>query len=168
MTDFYIFRHGDTAESGNLLIKLFGHKGDSHHLPILPKGVPALEKIGQYLKNIPTDADFTSPYLRCIDSAKIVCGITGKVYQPDERLNEFEKNGEGFPNFKKRVVNFFNEIGGKNYSAVSICTHGAIISALKHLATGRKFSFFQVLDFPSPGNLIIIKNKEVKRIDFNS
>lgn len=168
MTEFYIFRHGDTIESGNLLIKFFGHKGDSHLLPILPNGVPALEKIGQFLKNIPTDANFCSPYLRCMDSIKIISPIAKKEYQVDERIRELEDNGEGFPSFKKRVVNFFNEIEKKNYSAVSICTHGAVISALKHLETSGRFFFFQIWDFPPPGNLIIIKNCRIGNINFNS
>lgn len=167
MTDYYIFRHGDTSESGKLLIRFFGHRGDSHPLPILPKGIPALEKIGQFLKNIPTDANFCSPYLRCMDSVKIISPITKKEYQVDERIRELEGNGEGFINFKKRVINFFNEIEKKNYSAVSICTHGAVISALKHLETNRKFFFFQVWDFPAPGNLIIIKNGNIEVLNFN-
>ena len=167
MTDFYIFRHGDTIDSGSLLTKIFGHKRDSHALPILPKGVPALEKIGEFLKSIPTDADFCSPYLRCMDSAKIVGDIAGKIYQSDERIQELEGNGEGFPSFKKRVVDFFNEIDKKNYSTVSICTHGAVIAAIKHLKTSGKFFFFQVLDFPNPGNLIIIKNRKTSTINFN-
>jgi broad specificity phosphatase PhoE len=167
MTDFYIFRHGDTKDSGSFLNTIFDYKGDSRMLPILPKGVPALEKIGEFLKNIPTDANFCSPYLRCMDSAEIVGGIANKKYQSDERIRELEKNGEKFTSFKKRVINFLNEIDEKKYSAVSICTHGAVIAAIKHLKTSRRFYFFQIIDFPKPGNLTIIKNGEVDTIDFN-
>jgi broad specificity phosphatase PhoE len=167
VTDYYIFRHGDTIETGNILVRFFGHSGDSHPLPILPKGIPALEKIGQYLKNIPTDANFCSPYLRCMDSAKIVGKISGKDYKADERIRELEKNGEKFSHFTGRIKNFIGEIEKKNYSAVSICTHGAGISAIKHLVTSGKFSFFQIWDFPPPGNLTIIKNGSVEKINFN-
>lgn len=168
MTEFYIFRHGDTKDSGSLLAKIFGHRGDSHIFPILSEGMPALEKIGRFLKNISTDADFCSPYLRCVDSAGIVGSVANKKYRPDERIRELEKNGEKFTGFKKRVSDFINEIEKRNYSAVSICTHGAVIAAIKHLKTNGKFFFFQVLDFPTPGNLVIIKNGKVKDIDFNS
>ena len=53
MTDLYIFRHGDTIESGSLLAKIFGYHGNTHTMPILPKGVPALKKIGNYLERCP-------------------------------------------------------------------------------------------------------------------
>jgi len=168
MTDLYIFRHGDTIESGSLLAKIFGYHGNTHTMPILAKGVPALEKIGNYLKNVPTDANYCSPYLRCIDSAKIVGTVAGKIYKADERLREFKEDGEKFSHFRKRVENFLSETDKKNYSAVSICTHGAVIAAIKHLQNGGNFFFFQVLDFPKPGDLIIIKDKKIKTIDFNS
>jgi broad specificity phosphatase PhoE len=167
MTDFYIFRHGDTKDSGSLLAKIFGHRGDSRIFPILSEGMPALEKIGRFLKNISTDANFYSPYLRCIDSANIVGVIANKKYKSDERIQELEKNGEKFIDFKKRVSDFLIEIDKKNYSAVSICTHGAVIAAIKHLKTRGKFFFFQVWDFPAPGNMTIIKNDKVSLVNFN-
>jgi broad specificity phosphatase PhoE len=167
MTDFYIFRHGDTIESGNLLIKILGRKRDSHELPILPKGLPALKKIGVYLKNISTDANFCSPYLRCMESAKIVSDITKNKYIPDERICEFDNNGEKFTSFNKRVGDFLNEIDNNNYSAVSICTHGAVIAAIKHLKTNGRFFIFQGLDYPTPGNLVVIKNGKIEVLDFN-
>jgi broad specificity phosphatase PhoE len=166
MTDYYVFRHGDTRDSGNLLTRIIGHMSDSHGLPILPKGIPALEKIGGYLKNIPTDANFCSPYLRCTDSAKIAGTIAKKIFVPDERLKEME-HGESFSSLLTRVKDFLNEIDKKNYSAVSVCTHGAVIAAIKHLKTNGKFFFFQVIDYPRPGNLIIIKNGKVEDLDFN-
>lgn len=167
MTDYYIFRHGDTRDSGSLLTRIIGHMRDSHGLPILPKGIPALERIGGYLKNIPTDANFCSPYLRCMDSAKIVGTLAHKVYRPDERLKEMERV-ESFSSLLSRVKSFLSEIDKKNYSAVSICTHGAVIAALKHLKTRGRFFFFQIVDYPRPGNLIIIKNGKIEDIDFNS
>lgn len=167
MTDFFIFRHGDTKNSGNLMARIIGHMSDSHALPILPKGFPALERIGNFLKNVPTDANFCSPYLRCSDSAKIVGTIAKKKYITDERIREME-NGEGFSSLFRRVKDFLDEMDQKNYSAVSICTHGAVIAAIKHLETNGKFFFFQVIDYPRPGNLVIIKDRKVENIDFNS
>lgn len=167
MTDLYIFRHGDTKESGSLLVKFLGYRGDSHNLPILPKGLPALEKIGKFLKDVPTDANFCSPYLRCMESAKIVGSIAKKIYQPDERIQELDSSGGKISSFFKRVNNFLDEINKKNYSAVSICTHGAVIAVIKHPEIGKKVFFFQVLDFPNPGNLIIIKDGKVDTINFN-
>jgi broad specificity phosphatase PhoE len=167
MTDLYILRHGDTTESGNLFFRLFGHKGSSFNLPILPKGLPPLQKIGEYLKSVPTEANFCSPYIRCVDSAKVVGKIADKKFDNESRISEFERNGEGFGYFYKRVKNFFDDIKSKKYSSVSICTHGAVIAALKHLATGRSFHRLQIWDFPKPGNLIVIKDSKVEILNFN-
>lgn len=169
MTDFYIFRHGDTVETGNPFLRFIGHRdSDTRNIQMLPDAIPALEKIGKFLKANKTDADFCSPYVRCVESAKIVGGITGKKYENDARLRELEKNGEKTFEFEKRVRSFLDEINTKNYSAVSICTHGAVIGALKDLVSSNNFNFFDTWNFPSPGNLVIIKNKKVSQINFNS
>lgn len=169
MTDFYIFRHGDTVETGKFLLRFLGRKvKDSHGIDILPKATPALKRIGGYLKDVPTDADFCSPYIRCVKSAKIVTEISKKKYQIDERIREIEKNGEGFINFRARVSSFLDEIQKKNYSAVSICTHGAVISAIQHLVTTNRFIVIQKYFFPQPGYLTIIKNRKIRVINFNN
>jgi broad specificity phosphatase PhoE len=167
MTDFYIFRHGDTIETGKWWFKFIGRKYDSRNIRILPKAKYGLEGIGKFLKNIKTDANFTSPYIRCIESSDIVGRISHKKYQPDDRIRELERNGESLRSFNERVRSFFDEIRSNNYSAVSICTHGAVIGTLKHLAKRDKFCFFHVLDYPNPGNLIIIKDGMIKTLDFN-
>ena len=165
--DLYILRHGDTIETSSLYSRIFGHRHDSHDIEILPKAVPALKKIGEYLKNVPTDANFTSPYSRCVNSSKIVGDAAGKTFQTDDRLAELEKNGESFPAFRDRVGSFLDEINQKNYSAVSICTHGAVITALEKLATKGTLYFYQIFFYPNPGELLIIKNGKVSKIDFN-
>ena len=165
MTIFYIFRHGDTVNSKNSLDKLVIKK-DTRNLPILPESHNALEKIGKFLKSVHTDADFCSPYLRCRESVKIVEKFSGKNYSFDSRIEELEGRII-FSDFQKRIKSFLNEIKAKKYSAVSICTHGAIIAAIKHMETASKFYFFQVFDYPEPGNLIIIKEGKIKKINFN-
>ena len=165
MTTFYIFRHGDTVNSKNLFDRL-SVKKDIHDLPILPESYSALEKIGEFLKDVPTDANFCSPYLRCRQSMEIVEKFSGKKYVIDPRIEELEGH-INFSDFQKRMISFLTEIKEKKYSAVSICTHGAVIAALKHLETSEKFYFFQVFDYPEPGNLIIIKDGKVKTINFN-
>lgn len=168
MTDYYIFRHGDTIETDSPLIRFFGHKSDSRYIDIEPRATNALERIGKYLKNIPTDINFTSPYPRCVNSALIVSKITNSVFKLDDRLTEIEKNGEKISDFEKRVRSFVEEVDAKKYSSVAICTHGAVIGALKHLVTKNSFNFFNTWDYPQPGNLIIIKEGHITRIDFNS
>jgi broad specificity phosphatase PhoE len=163
MTDLYIFRHGNTKRTERSF-----KGGGSRNLPILEMGVPALENIGKFLKSVPLEANFTSPYRRCVESAKIVGKITGEKYTEDERLCEYLVNKERFSTFRKKIISFLDEIDKKNYSAVSICTHGAIIAAMKHLRLSGKFNLFQAPDYPTPGNLVVIKDGEVKTINFNN
>ncbi len=170
MTDYYIFRHGDTTESAKTFIRLLiypGKKRDTRDLDILSTGISALKKIGVYLKNIHTDINFTSPYLRCVKSAEIVGKIANKKFILDDNLRELENKGESFSSFYNRVSVFLKEVENKKYSAVSICTHGAVIAAIKHLKTNGRFYFFQVVDYPDPGSLMIIKEGKVNRINFN-
>ena len=135
-------------------------------MPILPENHKSLEKIGKFLKKIHTDANFTSPFPRCKESAEIVSEISGKVFRIDPRISEFEGN-TSFEKFRHDVKSFLEYIKKQNYSSVAICTHGAVIAAIKHLATNNSFYVYQVLDYPSPGNLVIIKNGKIETIDFN-
>lgn len=167
MTDYYIFRHGDTIETDNPLIRFLGHRSDSRYIDIQPKATHALERIGNYLKAITMDVNFTSPYPRCINSALIVSKITNTVFKLDDRLTEIEKNGETISELETRVKSFLDEIDKKNYFSVVICTHGAVIAAIKHLVTSNNFFFFNIWDYPQPGHLIIIKEGKISQINFN-
>jgi broad specificity phosphatase PhoE len=167
MTDFYIFRHGDTIETEDFLTRIFGHKHDSHNITILPKATTALKRVGTFLKNVCIEANFCSPYIRCLESVQIVGNVANIKYKLDERLRELEKKGETFSEFRDRVRSFLDEIRQKDYSKVSICTHGAVIGAIKHLQLSGKLYFFQVYDYPPPGHLVIIKKGSVSQLDFN-
>lgn len=165
--DLYIYRHGDTVNTNSLFKRFFGVEGSTQNLPILPKGVYALKEIAKFLKNTPTQAGFCSPYLRCIQSTQIVSGITNKNYEIDERITEFEGK-EKFGSLIKRVDNFLKDVERKNFDSVSICTHGAVISAIKHLTKNGKFYYFQLFDYPSPGKLTIIKDGRTETLNFNN
>lgn len=163
--DLYIFRHGDTKNTKSFISR-FTKKKNTSDLPILPEGKEALIKIGEYLKNIKTDANFTSPYLRCKQSSDIVGKVSGKKFSIDSRIEELEGKID-FSVFRKKVASFLEDLHSQNYSAVAICTHGAVISALKHLEVDGNLHFFQVLSYPIPGKLTIIKNKKAEEKNFN-
>ena len=166
MVTFYIFRHGDTVNTGGIK-RLWRNGGGPRNLPILQKSKYALGEMGKYLKDIPTDANFTSPYLRCRQSSEIVREFSGKKFVTDERIRELRDDIHGFVHFKKRVKEFLKEIEDKGYKSVAICTHGAVIAAIKHLVIDGKFFYFQGIDFPSPGKLMVIEDKKVKILNFN-
>lgn len=164
--DIYLFRHGDTLQSKNLLFKFLGYPKNSRNVSILPEATPALKRIGAYLKYVKTDANFCSPYLRCRESVNIVSKECNFKYKTDERLSEYERT-EKYPSLLKRVESFLQEMEVK-HKTISICTHGAVIAAIKHLSTSGVFNSLQIFDYPKPGNLIVISNRSYKIIDFNS
>lgn len=164
--DYYIFRHGLTyeAKTGSDFTQ------DSIiSTPILPEGIPTIEKLAKYLGDIKTDANFSSPLLRCQQTIEVVEKITKMKFELDERLGEFlGLKGETFDSFATRIKNFVDDIQSKNFEFVAICTHGAGIAGLKHWVLERKFEEYQLYDFPKPGVLWIIKeDKTIESIDFN-
>lgn len=163
---FYILRHGQTFETKTKTD--YGKNIVSSD--IITEGIPTIEKIGQYLKNIPSDFNVSSEFLRCQDTVKIIESISHKQFIFDKRLDEYAQESEflkeSFLEFKTRVEDLLNEIKNKNYENIVICTHGGIISALKHLIVDNSLTENDLSDYPEPEVLTIIKNKEVQELSF--
>src|SRR5437762_1931158 len=121
---FYIFRHGETFATK--LEKGYGRKVFS--APLLDEGHPAIERIGEYLKNIETDFNTSSNVKRCRQTVEIVSQISGKQFIFDKRLNEFFL--ETYWHFRRRIKGVLKDIDQKGFSSVCICTHGACIAML--------------------------------------
>jgi broad specificity phosphatase PhoE len=162
MAKYYIFRHGDTFYSKNRT----SYPEDNFSVEILPQGIPALEKIGAYFKNITVDYSVSSEYLRCQQSNKIVGEISGLKFEKDARLNEFSH--EVFDNLVERLESFVGEMEEKKYQTIVICTHGAVIAGLKNILMGSDYEKSEMVDYPRPGVLTIIEDKIIEEIDFNS
>ncbi len=160
MTKYYIFRHGQTKYSKFHL----SYPKNNQSIEILPEAVPALEKLAEYLKNIKSDYNVSSEYLRCRQSTAIVTKISGLKFERDPRLNE--KSSESFDNFRKRVKEFLEETESKNYKTVVICTHGAVIAAIKNLLLKNSFKRREIVFYPRPGVLLIIEGKKIEQINF--
>lgn len=158
---FYIFRHGLTYHAKHY-IPYGKHIYDAQ---ILEEAIPTLERIGEYLKDIPTDKNFTSPFLRCLQSVEIVQRMSGKEFEKDERLRE---DVEGFDVLEKEVRSFVEEINKSDYTSIAICTHGAVIGTLKHFLIESKMELSNILDYPVPGVLTVIKDGKIEEIDFNN
>jgi broad specificity phosphatase PhoE len=148
MATIYLFRHGETQESI--------HEGEygSRELTaeILPQGKPAIRRIGEYLKNIPTDHNFSSEVLRCRETVEIISEISGKKFSFDSRLNEW-LHDESFVHLKKRLTSFVNFIENSNFESIAACTHGACMAGIKHLIVDRDFTDSQYHDYPQTGYL---------------
>lgn len=161
MTKYYIFRHGQTLNSKFHL----PYPKNNKSVEILPEGIPALKKLAKYLKNIKSNHNFSSEYLRCQQTTAIVANISGLKFKKDKRLNE--KSGENFSDFKKRVKDFVDEIDKMNYEIVVICTHGAVIAALRKTLLKKSLRITNLPFYPKTGVLMKVYGKEIEYIDFN-
>jgi len=160
---YYIFRHGETFATKRYR-GFYGWRVLS--APILAEGIPTIERIGTFLKTKPADFYVTSKLLRCVQTAKIVGDKSGVEFVLDKRLNEYFL--ETFGHFRRRMESFIFDMSKENYKNIVVCTHGAGIAALTHLLTEQSFQLSNILNYPSPGVLTIIKEKKIEKIDFNT
>lgn len=161
MKTYYIFRHGETfvtKQGGWYWHKLYS-------APILEEGKPVIEKMANYLKNIPSDYNVSSPFLRCMQTAQIVSKITGKKFATDRRIREWDFEIPYY--FKKRVLSFIQEMEASDRKVIVVCSHAFVIQAMIQFLTVGKVSLREFLAAPLPGVLTIIKEKQVETVDFN-
>lgn len=160
---FYIFRHGETFATK----RGTGYGVRIFSAPILPEATGALERMGAYLKNIPTEYNASSALKRCRQTAEIIGRESGKEFVFDKRLNEYFL--ESFGHFKQRLGSFLADIEKQRYESVVICTHGACISALISLLTAKKDhqASFNLFQYPPPGVLTVIEETNIQEINFN-
>ncbi|OGM01937.1 hypothetical protein A2115_03705 [Candidatus Woesebacteria bacterium GWA1_41_8] len=161
--NYYIFRHGETFATKFHIP--YGSK--IHTAEILPEGIPAIERLADYLKDIKSDVNFTSPFLRCKQTVEIVEKITKKSFTEDVRLGEYIEGYLAFRKFKTRIVDFLNDMESKKYQNILVCTHGAGISAIKHLVVKNSYHIWNLPDYPKPGILTIINDGKTTEVNFN-
>ena len=160
MTKYYIFRHGQTFNSKFHL----PYPKNNKSVEILPEGIPTLERLARYLKNIKSNHNFSSEYLRCQQTTKIIDEIAGLKFKKEARLNEF--NQETFSEFTSRIKDFLEEVEKRKYQTVVICTHGAGISTIKNLLIKGRMKRRYLPFYPKPGILLCIEGKKIQKIDF--
>ncbi len=159
---YYIFRHGETfATKRNT-----GYGFKVYTAGILEEGRSVIEKLGEYLKDKQIDFAVSSPVLRCRESAEIVGKIIDKEFVIDKRIREFFL--ETFWHLKRRVVSFVKEIEASEQENILICTHGAIMAALRDILIEGGFHARHLNLYPKPGILLVIKENQIQQIDFNS
>lgn len=132
---------------------------------LLPQGVIEAEKAARYLKTVPDSYNVSSDLPRCKQTAEIITRITGKSFHYDKRLTEYYH--EAFTDFKKRVIAFLEGLSLIPENNIIICTHAAVIVAIKYLIIEHKVIFKNLSDEPLEGEIVVIKNKEFERISFS-
>ncbi len=158
-TTWYIFRHALATYNKN------GYGDEIFSAQILPEARASIQAMAHYLRDIKPSANYSSEYLRCRQTAEIVSNVTRKKFVFDERINEF--HDEPFEAFYERVHDWYAEVTNAQPANIIVCSHGAVLSALRHIVIHGDFMEQGLLDYPPCGELMIIRDIEVQLIDFN-
>ena len=134
---------------------------------ILEEGIPTIKKLGEYLKDIKTEVNYTSPFKRCIQTSGIVSEITNKKFEVDGKLRDWDPRHETVEEMIERLLSFCRNIENTNHNSLSICTHGYPINALIAYFTKREIKVEDLDNYPNPGVLTMIAEGKVNYKDFN-
>lgn len=157
----YLFRHGETFATRD--VREYGDQVLT--APILDSGKPAIEKIGRYLASKNIDVFISSEILRCQQTSEIVSQEINKQFVTDPLLNEYYN--ETFEQMRNRIVKFIDSLNKYKGKTVLVCTHGACLSALKHLLLFGKYELQNLMDFPKPGIIWEVVDGELHEVNFN-
>ncbi|HXS14869.1 MAG TPA: phosphoglycerate mutase family protein [Candidatus Saccharimonadales bacterium] len=156
----YLFRHGLATKST---------QGYGEHIKtarLLPEAYKPIEKMAEFLQNIPADHFFSSEYIRCVQTSEIITKITHIPFVTDKRLNEY--NDISLSNFVNNLSSFLRDIETMNGNSLFICTHAADLVVLKKLLFNVPIDEADTQsNAPLPGVLEIIKNGITEEINFN-
>jgi broad specificity phosphatase PhoE len=158
---YYLFRHGETFAS----IKHSGYGVRILSAPILPSAEPITKRMGQFLKEIPTDYNVSSPVKRCRQTCQIITLESGKQFVFDRRISEFFI--ETFGMFRNRLKRFVAEMEKSDNQTILICTHGAVLAGLLAYFTKGDFNASDMFKYPPTGLLIKLKDGKIEEFDFN-
>ena len=158
----YLFRHGETIATQNR----YGWYGlKFYSADILAHGIPALERLGEYLKDIPTELNLTSPFKRCQSTNKVVGGRSNKKFDYHAYLTDHLFLVPKLL-FKKRVKKFYKEIMSHSAQTIAICTHEAVIKTLFECYSKEHNFICDGKINSKPGVLTVLSNGEVRQISF--
>ena len=80
---------------------------------LLPEGIPPIQRLGRYLRHVPSDYQVCSEVIRCRQTAAIVTEATGRAFVIDPRLKEYYQ--ETFDELSQRAKSFCDDIQQSGY-----------------------------------------------------
>ncbi len=165
--NLYIFRHGKTEFTGDKPSQDMAYGEKVETAQIVPQGIAAIERLGNYLKDVESDFNVSSTFLRCRQTVAIVEKFSGKKFEYDALLHDWDPRNETVEDSAKRIEGFYLKLKAANYASVCICTHGYPIAMLKSLGLKGRVDFADLPNYPTTGTLTVIKNAQAEVIDFN-
>jgi len=163
MKTLLLFRHALSTRS------LDGYGDQILTASILPEGLAPIKKMAEFLKEVNTDANFVSPVLRCRQTAAVVTEVTGKDFVMDPILSEFQAEvpNETFAHLRSRCQEFLDKIETQSFETVLVCSHGGVIAGLQQLLLNGNFVEEELTNYPSTGELWIVRDHKLEAFDFN-
>ena len=179
MSIIYLVRHGayenpDDIQAGRLPLSLS------------PEGIRQAEKLHDYFKNKEVEMVYSSPVLRCKQTAESIAGKkirvifdlrlaeTFSAYQGwkthDPKLlfgHRKELGGESFEDLKSRMMSFFNEVTAKSIKNNIICSHGDPLWCLYLGLLGRPLTN-EITEPGENGNPEYLKKGAIRPIEFKN
>lgn len=159
--NYYIFRHGETFATKRKV--WYWHR--LYSATILEEGKPSVIRLAKSLKEVNTDYNVSSPFIRCRQTAELVTSETGKKFEIDTRIGE--RTIQLKSTYQKKVLSFLNEMEDSNHQNILICTHSAAIKVIIKYLSKNHISNKERVKAPLPGVLTIIKNGKLEEINFN-
>lgn len=157
---FYLFRHGETRFSKSDT----PYGAHEHTAEILPEAVGAIERIAHYLKDRQIDYAIRSEFLRCRQTAAIIESLTNLSFISEPQLNEFTETQ--FDQFHKRMVKLATTLQEDHHQSFAICTHGAVIAALRRLLLGKTFHAHDLMYYPKTGQVLKVSEAKEEELSF--
>lgn len=164
----FAFRHGVATT------RLDGYGDEVETATLLPQGLAAVENLASFLAEQKVNALWVSPIKRCQQTAEIVAAATGLAVETQPLLSEYyNESWQDFHSRMNELLNVIRAAGQASHQAgnelrLGVCTHGAVISALSHLATGREFTQWDLFDYPTPAGLRVITPESVSQRVFQA
>jgi len=158
---FYLFRHGQTYYSKNEI----PYGTNEHTADILDEARPPIEQIGQFLSTVPIDTAFRSELRRCEQTAHIIESTVQFRFTPTPLCNEFME--DSFEAFYKRMQTLTEMLEKASGDGIAVCTHGAVIAALKKMLLGQEFGAHDLMYYPKTGVVVKVSEGKLLELDFN-
>jgi broad specificity phosphatase PhoE len=158
---YYITRHAIATKNPK------GYGIHIYDAPILPEGIETTKRMGKYLADIKTDANLSSEFPRCMQTAEIITRESHKQFSYDKRINEFFDIS--FSDFVTGVNDFLREIYMNNYGSVLLCTHTAVIAVILCFIKRIPVTHETLqTNYPPPGMLLCAEENNIIEINFNN
>lgn len=133
---------------------------------MLPEAENEIKKIGHFLQKERLDALYSSPFLRCRQTASLIGEITNVTPSIDARIRGYFFEPPWI--LKKRTEEFLLSLEKSEFQHIGICSHGVVIARLITLLLHKRLRIPDVLHQMSPGKVAVYRDGILEVKEFSS